>query len=149
MNKFTYTYGFLEARVWLPGSGAIGDWPGVWADGANWPQDGELDVLEGLNGQACYHFHYGTSPSDNNGPGGCVATDYTRGWHTFGADWEPGVVTWYYDGVAVGTLTTGVTSAPMYIILDLAESATYGGPLVSPGALRIDDIRVWQHPSTP
>ncbi len=25
------------------------------------------------------------------------------GWHTFGADWEPGRVTYYYDGRAVGT----------------------------------------------
>jgi hypothetical protein len=28
-GKFSYTYGYLEARVWLSGNGAITDWPAV------------------------------------------------------------------------------------------------------------------------
>ena len=57
-DKFSYTYGFLEARVWLPGSPWAGvDWPGVWEVGNPAPQNGEIDLVEGLGGQACWHFH--------------------------------------------------------------------------------------------
>jgi hypothetical protein len=65
-GKFSFTYGFMEATVWVPGTGGvIPDWPDVWLDGQNWPTDGEIDIMEGLSGQACWHFHYpGGQPGD-------------------------------------------------------------------------------------
>lgn len=138
-NKWTYTYGYLEARVWIPGSnGVIADWPSAWAVGNNWPAGGELDVMEGLGGSACWHFH---DPS--GGPGGCANGNYTGGWHVFGADWEPGHVTYYYDGVKVGTVTSGITSSPMCLILALAVSN--GAPIEAPASELISYVRVWQH----
>jgi len=139
-GKFSYTYGYLEARVWLPGGSAVTDWPAVWTDGQSWPTDGELDAVEGLGGQACWHFH------DPLGAfGGCSQTTMTGGWHTFGADWEPGSVTYYYDGLAVGTVTQGITGAPMYVILDLAADNANGGALQAPATMRVDYVRIWQH----
>jgi beta-glucanase (GH16 family) len=142
-GKFSFTFGYVEARVWLPGSnGTIDDWPAIWADAQDnvEPQNGELDIMEGLGGAACWHFH------DSQGaPGGCASGDFTGGWHTFGADWEPGIVTWYYDGVAVGSVTSGVTSQPLYLLMNLAVDHTYGGPVAAPATLRVDYIRVWQH----
>jgi beta-glucanase (GH16 family) len=140
-GKFSYTYGFLEARVWLPGGSSVSDWPALWAVGQSWPQDGELDVVEGLGGQACWHFHDASGPQ-----GGCEAAAFTAGWHTFGADWEPGTATWYYDGIPVGTVNSGITSAPMYLALDLAADDEYGGPLQAPATMRVDYVRLWQHP---
>jgi beta-glucanase (GH16 family) len=138
-GKFSFTYGYFETRVWLPG-GALGvDWPGVWAVGANWPAGGEIDLVEGLSGQACWHFH-----DPQGSPGGCAGV-YTGGWHTFGADWEPGSVTWYYDGVEVGTVTQGVTNSPMFLLATMALDNTYGGPIQTPATMRIDYIRIWQH----
>jgi hypothetical protein len=138
-NKFSYTYGYLETRVWLP-AGAHGgvDWPGVWEVGNPAPADGEIDVVEGLSGQACWHFHDSSEASF----GGCSGND-AGGWHTYGADWEPGVVTWYYDGERVGQETSDITGDPMYLIADLAADNTYGGP-PGPATMRIDYIRVWQ-----
>jgi beta-glucanase (GH16 family) len=137
---FQYTYGAMEARVYVPAAGTgIANWPAVWADGQTWPNDGEDDVMEGLGGQACFHFH---SPS--GGPGTCVAGN-TSGWHTFGSDWEPGVVTYYYDGVQVGQITTGVTSSPMYLVLSNTVSSTFGGPTVAPADMQVASVRVWQH----
>ena len=139
-GKFNYTYGYLEARAWVSGTTTITNWPAIWTDGQNWPQDGELDIMEGLSGQACWHFH-----DPQGGPGGCSSATYTGGWHTYGADWEPGTVTYYYDGTPVGTITTGITTSPMYIILNLATDNTNSGPLQTPATLRIDYIRLWQH----
>lgn|GEM_PF-1022466 len=142
-GKWYFTYGYMEARIWLPTSdGQIADWPAFWAVGNDWPVDGELDVMEGLGGAACWHFHYG-SPSDPQQQGGCASGDYPGGWHTFGADWEPGSVTWYYDGQDVGNITTGVTSSPMAIILDLAIEP--GDPVQVPATMRVAYVRAWQH----
>ena len=139
-GKFSFTYGFMEARVWVPGTGGIiPDWPDVWLDGQSWPTDGEIDIMEGLSGQACWHFHY-----PGGQPGDCSSGSFTGGWHTFGADWEPGSITYYYDGAAVGRITSGVTDAPMYIILSLAADKVNGGP-VEPATIRFDYVHVWRH----
>jgi beta-glucanase (GH16 family) len=147
-GKFNFTYGFIEARVWLPGvpghPGEVANWPGVWADGQNWPQDGEIDIAEGISGQVCAHLHSAVNP-DGIGPGGgsgCPSGTYTGGWHTFAANWEPGIITYYYDGVDIGSVTTGVTSAPMFLVLDYATQNTN----VAPAAMKVEYMRVWQHP---
>jgi beta-glucanase (GH16 family) len=133
---FQYSYGVLEARVYVPASGSeIANWPAVWADGQSWPNDGEDDVMEGLGGQACWHFH-----DTLGGPGQC-STKIKPGWHTFASDWQPGSVTYYYDGTKVGSITTGITSAPMYIIL--GNAAVQGGSTV-PDSMRVQYVRVWQ-----
>jgi hypothetical protein len=139
-GTFNFTYGFVEVRAWLPGGSTVSDWPALWTDGQSWPADGELDLAEGLGGLACWHFH------DSQGaPGGCEpGSASTGGWHTFGADWEPGSVTYYYDGNVVGSVTSGVTGSPMYLILDLAVDSEYGGPIQAPATLRVDYVRVWQ-----
>ncbi|MEU9080688.1 family 16 glycosylhydrolase [Kitasatospora sp. NPDC048538] len=137
-GKAQFTYGAFEARIYSPPSGSqVANWPAFWADGQNWPTDGELDVMEGLGGDACYHFH-----SDAGGPGSCAHGDFS-GWHTYGAEWAPGSVTYYYDGVKVGQITSGITSAPMYLILDNAVDAKY--PAVAPADMQVDYVRVWQH----
>jgi beta-glucanase (GH16 family) len=136
-HTFSYTYGFAEARMWLPGgTNTIADWPAFWTDGQHWPRDGEQDILEGIDGVACWHFH-----DASGAPGSCAyGKTFTGGWHTFGADWEPGSVTYYYDGELVGRITSGITGAPMYLILGLAP----GDPVVAPATARVDYVRVWQ-----
>jgi beta-glucanase (GH16 family) len=140
LGKFNFAYGFVEVRARLPASnGRIADWPGIWADGlGNWPTTGELDVVEGIGGQACWHFH--DSAGD---PGSCSNTNYAGSWHTYGADWEPGAVTFYYDGKRVATLTRGITSAPMYLIMGLGSAP--GLPVITPAQLQVGYVRVWQH----
>jgi beta-glucanase (GH16 family) len=141
-GKFSFTYGFIETRVWLPGDTAVTDWPAVWAVGqtAPWPQGGEIDIVEGLDGSPCWHFH-----DPIGAPGGCPPGTFTAGWHTFGADWEPGSVTWYYDGTDVGTVTSGITGTPMFLLMDLAVDRTFGGAIQAPATMRVDYMRVWQH----
>jgi beta-glucanase (GH16 family) len=157
-GKFSFTYGLIEARVWLPttSNGQVADWPSVWTDGQNWPDDGEIDLVEGLEGQACAHWH---GPTDSgagygpNGGSGCPAGTYTGGWHTFAADWEPGIVTWYYDGKNIGCIETSgtacgnynsqITSSPMYLILSLGSNAS--NTITAPTSMRLQYVRVYQH----
>jgi beta-glucanase (GH16 family) len=157
-GKFSFTYGFVEFRVWLPttSNGQVADWPDVWTDGQSWPADGEIDVAEGLGGSICGHYHGPTDNGAGTGEGGitgCPPGTFTGGWHTFAADWEPGIITWYYDGHDIGCLeTTGsacgatnttIAGAPMYLILTLGSDPN--GTITAPTNLRIDYVRVWQH----
>jgi beta-glucanase (GH16 family) len=138
-QHFTFKYGRMEARVWMPpGSSRTHNWPAFWADGTGaWPKTGELDVVEGLSGANCYHFH---SPA--GGPGSCAAMRNAGGWHTFAADWRRGRVSYFYDGKLVGTIRRGVTNAPMFLILNLGVSSSISPPIRVPSEMRVDWVRV-------
>jgi beta-glucanase (GH16 family) len=140
-GKASFLFGAFEARVYLPSAHqGVANWPSWWADGHHWPEDGEMDIAEGLGGRVCYHLRYTTTYS----AGGCPDGDFT-GWHTYAADWEPGSVSYYYDGVKVGTITnSGITPAPQFLILDYSvyrDSTLTAAPLT----MRVDYVRVWQH----
>jgi hypothetical protein len=135
-GHFSYTYGYQEARMWLDGH----NWPAFWSDGHIWPTNGEDDTIELLaNGELCWHFH-----SDAGGPGHCTTSIDPHGWHTFGSHWQPGRVDYYYDGKHVGAITTGITAAPMYLIVNLEVSLYHGAQPPQASTLRVDYVRVWQ-----
>jgi len=138
---FQYTYGYVEWRAYLNGSsGQIANWPGLWSVGCcHWPHEGEIDTLDAWSpGHACWGFH-----SDAGAPTECPGRDYT-GWHTFGSDWRRGEITYYYDGVRVGRVTLGVTSAPQYLIMNIGAHSP--GEAAS-GEMLVDYVRLWQEPT--
>ena len=144
-GKFSFVHGCFEARMWLPAGSGL--WPAWWADGQNWPADGEIDVLEssGADNSTAVHYHY-----PGGGPGKTVPVPgSTAGWHTYAADWEPGVITFYYDGKVVWTVKDGdviggakvtITSSPLYLILNL-QVQSVNAPL--PATMRVQYVRVW------
>jgi hypothetical protein len=157
-GKFSFTYGYVEFRAWLPAnsSGGVANWPDLWTAGQDWPTDGEIDVAEGLYGSLCAHYHGPTDNGEGIGAGGitgCPPGTFTGGWHTFAADWEPGIVTWYYDGQDIGCLETSgsacgatnstIAGAPMYLLMSYGSSNAY--TITAPATARIDYVRVWQH----
>ncbi len=141
-GHYGFTYGYAEARIEVSAtSTTIFNWPSFWTVGPGpWPQTGEDDIFEGLEGAATWHFW-----SADGSSAGRVAGDFS-GWHTYGADWEPDSVTYYYDGKEVGSTTEHISATPMYLVLNLALSAgPPSGPLVVPATMKVDYVRVWQH----
>jgi beta-glucanase (GH16 family) len=135
---FQFKYGVLEAKAYIPSAGRlIADWPTVMALGQQWPKYGEDDVMEGLSGTPCFHFH-----NQRGQAGGCAAW-VTAGWHTFASVWKPNSVEYFYDGVLVGKVVKGVTSRPQYIVLLNTVSAR--APQVARAdVMRVAYVRVWQ-----
>lgn len=155
-GRYNFTYGFVEARMWLPpGTGSAQNWAAFWVNGKTWPQDGEIDIMETLGGGAAtrWTYHY-----DSDTGGGSTHSQITAspqnlisasGWHVFGANWQPDKITFYYDGKDVGSVSSGdlqggakTASSPHYIIINLGLNGNY--PVKVPSTLKVDYVRHWQ-----
>jgi len=150
-KKFKMRYGYVEMRAKMPRGQGL--WPAFWMlnqyDNGQRP---EIDIMEFLGRDVdtvynVYHYYPGgrhkASPSyEVNGP------DYTADFHTFGMQWEPGKITWYVDGRAVNTHTSGVSNEEMYIIVNLALGGSWGGNVDGstpfPARYVIDYIRAYK-----
>ena len=106
-DRFAQTYGKFEARIQVPRGQGI--WPAFWMLGAdidavNWPQCGEIDVMENIGREPT------TIHSTLHGPGysgasalgtGAASPDgkpFADAFHVFAVEWEPAEIRWYLDG---------------------------------------------------
>ncbi|MBR4760438.1 MAG: family 16 glycosylhydrolase [Lachnospiraceae bacterium] len=149
---FNTTYGYVEARISLPET--KGAWPAFWmlpestTIYGNWPVSGEIDIMEtvgaGVGGkQACGTLHWGAPEHVYKGSGYVDLSSNFSHFHTYAIDWEPGKITWYYDGQEINSLANwkgqipGTSDAlsfdapfdePFYMLLNLAvDSGQFGG----------------------
>lgn len=174
-NKFSFGYGTISARMQMPTG--TGMWPAFWALGTdepsvNWPSCGEIDVVEGLGTRpdvVAGHVHSLGNPGDpvgylnqhvsTLGTDWTSAADTTAGFHTYSASYEPGYLTFSFDGhpyfqATPEDLLPGeawpFTGASNYLVLDLAvgNSAWTGYTPVQPAGtahtLLVDEITVTQ-----
>jgi hypothetical protein len=153
---FLYSYGYVEWHVYIvgwggeaqgcPTGGCIPDWPALWSFPEN--RENEIDTMEGLRREACHTWWHHVSPIEETQ--GCQSGTSYAGWHTYGADWEPGVLKFYYDGAQVGEVKSGyINSTPQYLIMDDVPPNGHGDQLVVPDEIVVDYVRVWQHPTPP
>lgn len=151
-NKFNMKYGYVEMRAKLPKGRGL--WSAFWLlhhhDDRQRP---EIDVVEYIGHQPdllyqTYHWVDGWSarrtPSyEAFGP------DYSQDFHTYAVKWEPGVITWYVDGVARNQVVDGnVSSEEMYLLVNLAVGGWWpgdpDGSTQFPATMAVDYIRAYQ-----
>lgn len=158
----SFQYGRIEARLKVP-SGA-GLWPAFWMlgsnfDGKNWPDCGELDIMEYIGKEP--DLIMGTM----HGPGYSGVLGKTKwnrqkyniadDFHTYAIEWDTNQVSWFYDGTKYSTVTRAdigdrewVFDQPFFIILNLAVGGQLPGPVglqtTFPAQLLVDYVRVYQ-----
>lgn len=147
---FNTTYGYIESRISLPQT--PGAWPAFWMLPQStdiyggWPVSGEIDILETTGTQAdkaCSTLHWGVPGHVYKGSGYVPLSSDIRYFHTYAVDWEPGRISFYYDGVEIYTSSDWSSTIPgasdslsfdapfdmpFYMILNLAvDSGQFGG----------------------
>ena len=77
----------LLEEINLPCDGSeIENWPAFWlVTTGSWPKGGEIDVMEGLNGQAEWHYHYLSAQGVDSQVGGSLGSGC--GTHYYGVKW--------------------------------------------------------------
>ena len=154
-HEFSQTYGYFEMRAQLPAG--HGTWPAFWLLPKNnsWPP--EIDALEGINGNG---YDYTTVHSTVSGAVKLASNHYksgagtaepgmTTGFHTYGVDWEPNTITFYFDRKEVYQTATpaDLKGKPMYMIASLAIGGYWpGNPTSSeswPQQMKIDYLRAY------
>ncbi|MGZ4742622.1 MAG: glycoside hydrolase family 16 protein [Oryzihumus sp.] len=147
-RTFQFTYGYAEARMFLPASdvfGACTNWPAFWVNGNEGAPIEEIDVMECLGSDVQWHYswdHYHHEVTNLTSAWHNSMPHTATGWHTFGVDWEPGSMTFYYDGVSQGSVAQPARH-PHYLILNLAVSSTISPPVLVPQTVSVDYVRVF------
>jgi beta-glucanase (GH16 family) len=159
-GKKTFTYGRFEGRMKLPYGQGI--WPAFWMlGGSNWPNSGEIDIMENLGREPS--IVHGTM----HGPGYSAAAGPTASYtlpdgakfsddfHIFAIEWETNVIRWYVDGKLYSTKTpadigsnTWVFNHAFFFILNVAVGGEWPGnpdsTTVFPQRMVVDYVRVCQ-----
>lgn len=133
------TYGRFSVRFRadpLPGYGA--GWL-LWPNSDNW-NEGEIDFPEGdLDKQFWAHNHCLGNPEQS-----CWSKDtHTAftGWHTATIEWVPGAVTFFLDGVSLGT-SNQAPSTRMHLVLQTATTGVQPAANTA-GHVQIDWVSIW------
>jgi len=166
-RKFkAWRYGYFEARMrWEPVKGA---WPAFWlipvqdATGQDiyngTKRSGEIDVFEGQGEQP--HTFFGTihewtnshtdQASRNNAFQLPSDTDMSQ-FHTYGALWTPGNITWYYDNRPLHSEPTPpiFDQQDFFMVLTMQEGRNWkngdlSGVTAPRMTLNVDWVKVWQ-----
>lgn len=108
-----------------PGTGAgAGIWPAHWMmpdDKSCWPDHGEMDILEMINGDGYAHgtYHWSsnwpatncTHKDDSQTSKLAMPTDWGRAFHEYALEHGPGYVAFVYDGKLVNNVTGAIVDS--------------------------------------
>ena len=158
-SKDSWTYGYIEARLKL--ASGLGAWPAFWMMPKNytaWPDDGEIDIMEGWfenrvsSAIHCKSYYGGTCKTAQT----FDYTDVHTSFHIYALEWTSEYIKTYVDGNLLFTYANDGTNntstwpfdAPFYIKLNLAWGGNwYSGDhddSALPSTYEIDYVRVYQ-----
>jgi beta-glucanase (GH16 family) len=163
-DKFSFTYGTVEARIALPTGKGI--WPAFWMLGQNidkvsWPACGEIDIIEAINDEnivyGTHHWQYnGNHASYGNNTKDYYGTskelDITQ-FHTYKMVWNEKLIAMYvddfkYQEIDIEKAKDGLEAfhKPQFFILNVAVAGSWPGFEVDdtqfPNEMLVDYIRV-------
>jgi Beta-glucanase/Beta-glucan synthetase len=163
-DKFSFTYGTVEARIALPTGKGI--WPAFWMLGQNidkvsWPACGEIDIIEAINNEnivyGTHHWQYnGNHASYGNNTKDYYGTskelDITQ-FHTYKMVWNEKLIAMYvddfkYQEIDIEKAKDGLEAfhKPQFFILNVAVAGNWPGFEVDdtqfPNEMLVDYIRV-------
>lgn len=161
-GKFDFKYGKVEMRAKLPYGQGI--WPAFWMlgsniDTVNWPNCGEIDIMEniGKESRIVHGTMHGPGYSGNMGIGLPyeITDDFKNDYHIFSVEWTENKVEWFVDGKKYHTMTPDnilgnrwVFNENFFIILNLAVGGNWPGypdeTTVFPQKYYIDYVRVYK-----
>lgn len=157
-GKFTFQYGYVEARLALPSNQGI--WPAFWMLGANigsvgWPACGEIDIMEAINAEnktyATCHWNCNGHAEYGKSSGNFDRTQY----HTYGLQWDDQYIRMFVDGnkiyemnIANNAGDTEEFHRPFYLLLNVAVGGNWPGFSINdsafPQEMKVDYVRVYQ-----
>ncbi len=155
-NNFSFTYGKIEARIKLPRGKGL--WPAFWMLGTNitevgWPECGEIDIMENINGQSTIH---GTAHWGEDGTRrlyGCPVHNVdTDEFNVYTVIWDANYLRWKLNGVEYCSLNItperfSAFHKSFYVILNLAVGGNWPGDpdetTPFPADMEIDYVRVY------
>jgi beta-glucanase (GH16 family) len=156
-NKFSQTYGRIEARIKVPMG--VGMWPAFWMLGNNintvsWPTCGELDIMEHINNT---NTIYGTMHWNSGGHAqyGSTTQSTPGDYHIYAIEWDQNEIRWYVDDTLYQTgnikdniNNTAAFHLPFFIILNLAVAGDFPGQTVDstllPESMYVDYVKVYK-----
>jgi beta-glucanase (GH16 family) len=162
-GKADWQYGKIEVRARLPKG--FGTWPAIWMlaskDSMNWPDDGEIDIMEHVG------FHQGfihgsvhckkynhvihTQKTDT-----VVVKDCSEKFHVYGLEWSADSIKMAVDGNVYFRFANEHSGYPawpfdnkMHLLLNFAVGGDWGGSKgiaqdIWPQRMEVDYVRVYQ-----
>jgi beta-glucanase (GH16 family) len=153
-NQFSQAYGYFEMRAQLPEG--KGFWPAFWLLRKDGLVSSEIDILEMIGQEpttlhnAMHSWETGSRATTSHE---AVVPDMATGFHTYGLNWQPDKIEWYFDGKKLFEARTPADMhTPMYMIANLAVGGTWPGDpdekTQFPSTMQIDHIRVYSEKPT-
>lgn len=160
----SWLYGRVEVRAKLPvGTGV---WPAIWMLATNsvygnWPNNGELDIMENVGYDPdrihftvhteSYNHAIGTSKGSNT-----LLTEPSNNYYTYGLQWYPDKVEFMVDDIVYFTFhkesddyKVWPFNQPFHLLLNIAVGGEWGGlhgidTTIFPQRMYVDYVRVYQ-----
>ncbi|GAB4418710.1 MAG: glycoside hydrolase family 16 protein [Bacteroidia bacterium] len=161
-GRFTQAFGRIEARLKTPYG--PGMWPAFWMLGANiddvnWPQCGEIDIME-LRGQQPHVIHgslHGPGYSGGAAITGSYALENGRfdtDFHVFAVEWYEDRIDFFVDDFLYNRIAAEeapgewVYDQPFFLLLNVAVGGNFVGFPTSqtpfPQTMVVDYVRVYK-----